>query len=130
MLTQNQMRAKVYNAITNDLTLTGLIDDRLYWIQKPTETDVYPLITYKFVDTIPDYSFGGPGINAQSEEYTVQLDVYTGSNDIVVMDNICEQLKVVMSAECMRLINSNVEFAPDGLQDKIVRPQRWEYINV
>jgi len=129
MLTQNEMRAKVYNAITGDATITGLIGDRLYWINKPTETDTFPLIVYKFVDTVGSYAFG---LTTQSEDYTVQLDIYTSSSDITSMDAICERLKSVMVAECMRLTSSNVEFSPDdtGIQNKVMRPQRWDYINV
>ena len=131
MLTQNEFRAKVYNAITSDLTLQGLIGNRLYWIQQPTDSNVFPLIVYKFVDTVDSYSFkSGNGLNLSSEEYTIQLDIYTSSSDVTSMDNICDALQNVLVGECMRRINSNVEFPADGLQHKVVRPQRWDYINV
>lgn len=127
MLTQNEFRAKVYNALNNDVTLTSLVDDRIYWIQKPTIANTFPLIVYKIVDTVDSYSFGQ---KVQSEEYTVQLDIYTSSSDVVTMDSICDGIQDVLVSECMRRINSNVEFSPEELQTKVVRPQRWVYLNV
>ena len=44
MLTLKQVRTEFYDAINNDATLTGLIANRIYWINKITVGNVFPLI--------------------------------------------------------------------------------------
>lgn len=128
MLTQNQIKTQIYNALNNDVALTALVANRIYWIAKPTITDTFPLVIYKIIDTSGNYAFGDK--QSISEEYTVQIDVYTSSSDVLTMDSIIDRVKTVMQTQCFRLIASPGIFIADGLDNIVVRPQRWDWINV
>jgi len=127
METQGQLRARIYNALLADSALTTIIDDRLYWIGKPVTTDTFPLLNYSILDTSGGYVFGQKSAN--SEDYSIQIDVYTDPSDITNMDAIIARIKAVMTTECFREISSSIEFLEPDI-NKIIRPMRWETINV
>lgn len=127
MLTQLQLRTEVYNALIADTALTNIIGTRLFWLSRPTSEDTYPLLIYKIFDSPADYAFGL--IPAISEEFTFQIDVYTDPNDITNMDTIIERIKVIMTTIGYRNTSSPIEFLESTI-NKIIRPTRWERINV
>jgi hypothetical protein len=129
MQTLAQMKAEIYNALTNDSTMEGYVGSRVYWLGKVSGKSTFPLIDYKAFDEIGTYSFGGSGISYDGSEATFQIDVYTGPDDVATMDNIIERLKTLMHGLGYRLINSPIEFV-DAEVNKIVRPTRWEKWNV
>ena len=127
MHTQAQLRATVYNALIGDTALTDIIGDRLYTIAKPTISEAFPLITYSFFDTSAEYAFGGS--SARSEDIIFQINAYTDPGKISQMDAIIERIKAVMTGINYRNISSPITFLEEDI-DKIVRPVRWEIINV
>lgn len=126
MLTEKQITAELYNALTGDATLTNLIGDRLYWIARPTKDNTFPLIVYSKVDNIAGYAFGG---SLQSDEGVVQLDVYTDPSEVNQMDDIVQAIKPIMQGLCYRNTSTPPQFLEADI-NKIVRPIRWERINV
>lgn len=128
MMTQNQIKALFYNALVNDASLQAIIGDRLYWIAKPTETDTFPLITYTIFDTTGSYVFDN-FVSASNETYTIQFNIYAGPSDLVNMDAIYERLKAVLVPLCFRNITTPQEFLEESI-NKVIRPVRFEYINV
>lgn len=129
MLTQGEIKDLVVDALSADTDLTNLIADRLYWIGSQEMSNVFPRVVYTVFDTIGEYSFGDSALVATSEDYTFQINVYADSTDSVVMDDIIARIKVVMVGLCFRNTSSPGEFQDEDIT-KIVRPTRWEYINV
>lgn len=127
METQGQIRARIYNALLADTALATIISDRLYWVGKPTITDTFPLLNYSILDTSGGYVFGQNSAN--SEDYSIQIDVYTEPSDVTNMDAIIARIKAVMTTQCFREASSPIEFLESDI-NKIVRPMRWEAINV
>ncbi len=129
MQTQAQLRATVYNALLGDTALVTIIGDRLYTLGKNTlsEATDFPLITFSFFDTSAEYAFGGS--SARSEDIIFQLNVYTDPGKINQMDAIIERIKAAMTSINYRNISRPIRFLEEDI-DKIVRPVRWEIINV
>lgn len=122
MKTQAQLRAELYNALKDDTTLP----DEIFWIGKPTATDTFPCIIYSILNTVGGYAFQDGLV---SEDFTVQLDVYTDVGADANMDTIVNRLNTVMESIHYRNIGGSIEFM-DADINKIVRPTRWEKINV
>lgn len=123
MMTQAQLKAQIYNAVTSDSALNVYISGRLQWLLRPTAEQTYPLLVYQVLDTVGSYVHGGTVIQSH-EQVDVQIDIYT--NDITQMDGIFEELKRVMHSIGYMLTNAP-EFI-DG--SNIVRTTRWEAFNV
>jgi len=122
MKTQAQLRAELYNSLKDDITLP----DEIFWVGKPTVTDTFPCIIYLMLNTLGGYAFQDGLV---SEDFTVQLDVYTDVSDGTNMDIIINRLNTVMESICYRNIGMPSEMF-DADINKIVRPTRWEKINV
>lgn len=129
MKTIKELRTEFYNAITSDVTLQGLIGNRLYWINRPTVSDVFPLITQQYFDTSSEYTFDATGVNRVADDIVFQTNIYVDPQEINQMDDIVEQLKVVLNAIGYRNINAPVEFLETDI-NKVARPMRWERYNV
>jgi len=127
MQTQAQLRAEVYNALIANSTLNTLLSGRVYWSSRPTVDNTFPLIVYRIFDSPSDYAFGNS--SAISEEYTFQIDLYTSPSEISEMDTGIEGIKEAMETLCYRRTSSSIEFLEADI-DMIVRPVRWERINV
>lgn len=129
MLTQGQLKDLVLDALAADTALTALVGQRIDWIGNTTEADIFPKIEYTVFDTDGSYAFGDSKLEAVSEDYTFQLNIYADPNSSAVMDDIVERVKAVMVDLCFRNSLSPGEFLDDDI-NKVVRPMRWEYINV
>jgi len=115
----------VYNAVTTDATISGLIGTRMYW-KNPTLEDTFPLLSYFTADETGDYSFGGTGVTQEAEDATIQINIYVDS--FLNMDTIKSQLKVVMNGLGFRQIQGAETF--DAALSKQVRATRWVLTNV
>jgi len=127
--TVKQVRIAFYNAINNDTELTALISDRLFWINKVTTSNTFPLITYQYFETSGEYSFSDVGVNRVADNVIFQTDIYVNPGEVHEMDDIVERLKVVLNLIGYRNINSPITFL-DGDIGKNIRPMRWEKFNV
>jgi len=127
--TIKQVRTEFYNAINNDATLTALIADRIYWINRVTTSNTFPLITYQYFDTNGEYSFSDTGVNRVADNIIFQTDIYVDPQEVDQMDEIVERLKVVLNLIGYRNINSPITFYDVDIV-KNIRPMRWEKFNV
>jgi len=122
--TIKQLRTEFYNAINTDLA--SLISGRIYWINRPTVQNTFPLITQQFFDTTGEYTFG---VTRTADSIIFQTNIYVSTEEINQMDDIVEALKTSLNAIGYRNINSPIEFFDTETQ-KNVRPMRWERYNV
>jgi len=129
VLTQSEIRELIYNALTSDTELTSIISDRIFWLGSEPINNDFPRLTYFIYDTVAGYSFADGGLGRTSEEYGVQINVYTDPSDIANMDAIVERIKAIMTNLCFRNTSTPVEFLDTDI-NKVVRPTRWEYTNV
>lgn len=129
MNTIKQIRTEFYNAINNDATLTSLISSRIYWINKITVSNTFPLITYQYFDTNGEYAFSDTGVDRVADNIIFQTDIYVDPQEVDQMDEIVEQMKVVLNAIGYRNINSPITFLDSDI-NKNIRPMRWERFNV
>ncbi len=123
------LRAKVYNAITTDAQMTTLIGDRLFWDGKVTKTSTFPLLTFKVLDELGQYSFG---TNLEAEDVTYQINIYTEAGDFdgngFKVDQITSRLKVLMNGIDFRQIGGAED--TDKEIQKQVKATRWVVNNV
>lgn len=124
MKTQNQLRAEIYNALYANSTLPNDI----YWIARPTVINS-PIIVYNVLDTTGAYVYGSGAIVRSSEDFTVQVDIYVSPEEVNLMDSYMEAVKTVMETINYRNLGSPVEFFETDI-NKVVRPTRWERLNV
>ena len=129
MKTIKQVRAEFYNALISDTDLTDLVDDRIYWLNRPTVKNTFPMITYQYFDTVGEYTLGGTGVNRSVDDITFQTNIYVDKSDIDAMHDIMECLKTVLNGIGYRNINSPITFFEVDI-DKNVKPMRWEGFNV
>ena len=117
MMTETQLRAEVYNALS---TVTNT-----YWLSKPIKSDS-PFIIYQILDSISEYSFG---VSRSAEERTVQVDLYVDPESIVDGDNKLDAIKTAMESIDYRQVGSGAEFLETSI-NKIIKVTRWERYNV
>lgn len=125
MLTQAQLRAEIYNALQNDALLT----DNIYWIDRPTVINDFPIITYAILPLPSEYAFGNGTIERMSETVVFQIDVYVAPGDVATMDAYIERIKTDMETINYRNIGDGGEFVIAEI-NAISRPTRWERHNV
>lgn len=128
MKTVNQVKAEVYNAILANSTITGIMGVRLYWLSTITSSYAFPLMVYKFFDTVGSYSFDPVGVKHEADKNTFQIDIYTDPTEMGQMDTLYEALKTTMNAIGYRNINAPIEFI-EATINKVIRPTRWEKHN-
>ncbi len=124
------LRAKVINAILTDATMITLIGDRLYWSGKATKTDTFPLLEYKVIDEIGQYSLG---TKLEVEDVTYQIDIFTNAGDFdlvkgLKVDQITSRLKVIMNGIGFMQIGGAED--TDKEIQKQVKATRWVVNNV
>lgn len=129
MNTIGQVRSEFYNAILADTNITNLISDRLYWINRITVENDFPLVTYQYFDTSGEYSFDDTGVNRVADNIVFQTNIYVSPQNISDMDTLVENLKTALNAIGYRNINAPIEFLDSEIQMN-VRPMRWEKWNV
>ena len=125
MQTQAQLRAIVYNALLADTDLTDIIGDRLYTIGKPTISNTYPLLTYRFFDTSAGYAFNEN--SAISEDIIFQINAYTEVGDITLHKNDLILIDLVALHRREEFFPEPLKFIPErpsqqGYQKKAFRP--------
>ena len=124
MNTVKQLRTEFYDAITTGLV--GLVSDRVYWINRVTVENTFPLITYQYFETSGEYTMG---VTRVADDVIFQTDIYVDPQAINTMDDIVELMKTTLNAIGYRNINSPIEFF-DTDTSKVIRPMRWERYNV
>ena len=129
MKTLKQVRAEFYNALTNDTDLTALVGNRVYWLNRPTVENTFPMITYQYFDTVGEYTFNPTGVNRAADDIIFQTNIYVNVDDIDGMHDIMERLKVILNGLGYMNINSPITFFEEDI-NKNVKPMRWESFNV
>jgi len=129
MKTIAEIRTEFYDTILADVNIINVIGDRLYWINRITVENTFPLITYQYFDTSGEYSFDPTGVNRVADDIIFQTNIYVSPQNIDVMDALVERLKVSLNAIGYRNINSPIEFLEVDINAN-VRPMRWERYNV
>ena len=119
MKTRGELRTEFYNALNT--ALSGTAD--VYWLGNETKKP-YPQVVYKFFDQSGEYSQGKV---LSAETIIFQVDIYVDNSSD--MDAIYELIKGALVPLCYRNINGPIEFI-DESTTKIIRPIRWEKINV
>lgn len=129
MKTIKELRTEFYNTIKNDVTISGIVSDRIYWMNNITVSNTFPLITQQYFETNGEYSFDATGVNRVADEIIFQTNLYVDPQEIDQMDDLVEALKTALNAIGYRNINSPIEFFDSEIM-KNIRPMRWERYNV
>lgn len=128
MKTTTQLTTEFYNALTSDVDLQNLINDRLYWISRVTIDNTFPLVTYQYIDAVGAYIMND-AVFASHDEVTVQFNVYVDPQDVSTMFEICDKIVSVMEGLKWRKLTTPPTFLEDNI-NKNVRPIRFEVLNV
>lgn len=124
MLTQTQIRTEVYNAL-NVTAINAIVGTRIYWINRITVDNTFPLITYSLINLSGDYAFG---IVPSAEDVTVQVDLYVSPEEITQMDSLAQLVKTSMEAIDYRQTTTSGEYF-DAETNKNIVAIRFERVN-
>lgn len=127
MKTQLEIRTEVYNVLTNSTEITDIVGNRIYWVNRPTVEDLYPLIVYQFISMGGSYTLGNTFLS--SEDFMIQTTIYDDPDDITEFDNLVQAVKNAMNGIKWRNVTSSGEITDDTI-NKVLMPLRWEDFNV
>lgn len=117
MITESQLRAEVYNAISSIAST--------YWLSRPTQDVSFPILLYSKLDSSGEYSFEA----RSAEDVAFQIELYVDPAEINVIDDKFEEIKTAMESIDYRLISVSAEIVDSDI-NKIIRASRWERYNV
>jgi hypothetical protein len=121
-----QVKILIYNAITGDSAIAGIIGTRLLWHLNPNIA-TYPLMTYQIIDSVAGYSFQ-PTV-ASSEQVDFQIDIYVDHKDMSKLSTLTDRIRAVLVPLNFQSIGGQAEGVDEGT-NKVIRSMRWRYLNV
>jgi hypothetical protein len=118
----SELRTELFTA----LNASAILNNNILWSAQPKDVSSFPCLIYTFLNDIGSYVFG---TGLTSEEIVFQIDIITEPSDKTNMDLIVTTLKSVMFGIGYRNIGIAAETLDEDIQ-KLIKPTRWERINV